>query len=340
MFDPDPQLRQAVPIDPDDVPAGSGAGVPGFEHVTAPHDSTVLSQVSPRPPTAAADGVLGGTVAAPVRVPGKFRSRIWPSIADMASNDVYVLSSAIAFNALLSFFPFVILLLVICRNFLQWPEGYEAVFRLLQQDYLPISQDFIVKNLRVVVEGKFKEAATLSLVALAFTSSGLFAPIEMALNRAWGVTTSRSLLRGRAVAMVLVVTCGALALGSVYITAYSQDVLHAWLGSFAEWAPVRVLSTIALRILIFPVTVSIFFVVFWVLPNRRIYIRDVLPVAILTGLLWEVTKYLFIWVAPNLGFRDVYGPFYLSVTLVTWAYISAMILLLGANLSGAMSNRR
>ena len=337
MSDPDPQPRRAIPIDPDDVPAGDGLAVTGFERFGAAQDSTVLSQVTARPAPAGRDA---SAVEAPLRVPGRFRSRIWPAIADLASNDVYVLSSAIAFNALLSFFPFVILLLVICRNFLDWPEGYEAVFRLLQQDYLPISQDFIVKNLRAVVEGKFREAATLSLVALAFTSSGLFAPIEMALNRAWGVIEGRSLIRGRLIAMALVVTCGALALGSVYITAYSQDVLHAWLGTFADWAPVRLLSTIALRICIFPITVSIFFVVYWMLPNRRIYIRDVLPVAILTGLLWEATKYLFIWVAPNLGFRDVYGPFYLSVTLVTWAYISAMILLLGANLSGAMSSRR
>jgi YihY family inner membrane protein len=94
-----------------------------------------------------------------------------------------------------------------------------------------------------------------------------------------------------------------------------------------------VLSTAALRLLIFPATVAIFFLVYYVLPNRRIYVREVLPVSVFTGLLWEATKYLFIWIAPNLGFRDVYGPFYLSVTLVTWAYISAMILLLGANLS-------
>jgi len=273
----------------------------------------------PPPPTPVVVRRLGG--------------RIWPAIVDLASNEVYVLASAIAFNALLSFFPFVILLLVLCRNILQWPQGYQAILRLLQEDYLPINQDFIVQNLRAVVESKYKEAATFSLVTLAFTSSGLFAPIEMALNRAWGVTEHRSMVRGRAIALGLVVGCGALALGSVYITAFSQDMLRQALGGFAEFAPVRLLSMIGLRILIFPATVAIFFLIYYVLPNRRIYVREVLPVSIFTGLLWEVTKYLFIWLAPNLGFRDVYGPFYLSVTLVTWAYISATILLLGANLS-------
>jgi len=263
----------------------------------------------------------------------RLRSRIWPAIVDLGSTEVYVLASAIAFNALLSFFPFVILLLVLCRNVFSWPEGYNAIFRLLQEDYLPINQDFIVKNLRAVVETKFSSAAFLSLFALAFTSSGLFAPIEMALNRSWGVTEHRSLVRGRLLALMLVVVCGALALGSVGITAYSQDLLNQWLGGFAEVAPVRVLSSIVLRVLIFPITVAIFFVVYYVLPNTRIYVKEVLPVAVLTGLLWEGSKYMFIWLAPNLGFRDVYGPFYLSVTLVTWAYISSMILLLGANLS-------
>jgi membrane protein len=296
MFEPATEIKRARPIEPP-VPE------------------------APAPPT-------------PVVV-RRLQSRIWPAIADLASNEVYVLASAIAFNALLSFFPFVILLLVLCRNVLQWPEGYAAILRLLQEDYLPINQEFIVQNLRAVVESKFRAAATLSILSLAFTSSGLFAPIEMALNRAWGVTVHRSFVRGRLVALALVVGCGALALGSVYITAYTEDVMRSWLGFLADFAPVRVLSTIALRILIFPVTVAIFFLVYWVLPNRRIYVREILPVAIFTGLLWEATKYLFIWLAPNLGFRDVYGPFYLSVTLVTWAYISASILLLGANLSSA-----
>jgi membrane protein/epoxyqueuosine reductase len=268
----------------------------------------------------------------------RMRRRIWPAIADLASNEVYVLASAIAFNALLSFFPFVILLLVLCRNILQWPAGYTGILQLLQEDYLPINQDFIVTNLRAVVETKYREAATLSLLSLAFTSSGLFAPIEMALNRAWGVSVHRSFVRGRFIALSLVVGCGALALGSVYIATYNQDVLHAWLGAFADFAPVRVLSTIAIRIIIFPITVAIFFLVYYILPNRRIYVREVLPVAIFTGLLWEASKYLFIWLAPRLGFRDIYGPFYLSVTLVTWAYISASILLLGANLSANRSN--
>ena len=296
MFEPATEIKRARPIEPP-VPE------------------------APAPPT-------------PVVV-RRLQSRIWPAIADLASNEVYVLASAIAFNALLSFFPFVILLLVLCRNVLQWPEGYAAILRLLQEDYLPINQEFIVQNLRAVVESKFRAAATLSILSLAFTSSGLFAPIEMALNRAWGVTTHRSFVRGRLVALALVVGCGALALGSVYITAYTEDVMRSWLGFLTDFAPVRVLSTIALRILIFPVTVAIFFLVYWVLPNRRIYVREILPVAVFTGLLWEATKYLFIWLAPNLGFRDVYGPFYLSVTLVTWAYISASILLLGANLSSA-----
>ncbi len=263
----------------------------------------------------------------------RMRRRVWAAVADLASNEVYVFASAIAFNALLSFFPFVILLLVLCRNVFEWPSGYNAILRLLQEDYLPINQDFIVTNLRAVVEAKYREAATVSLLSLGFTSSGLFAPIEMALNRAWGVTEHRSFVRGRLIALGLVVGCGALALCSVYITAYTQDLLHAWLGGFADFAPVRVLSMISLRVMIFPVTVAIFFLVYYVLPNKRIYVREVLPVAIFMGLLWEATKYLFIWISPRLGLRDVYGPFYLSVTLVTWAYISASILLLGANLS-------
>src|ERR1041384_6664011 len=65
------------------------------------------------------------------------RRSIWSSISDLATNQVYSHASAIAFNALLSSFPFIILLLVICRNVLHWPAGFEMILALLKDDYLP-----------------------------------------------------------------------------------------------------------------------------------------------------------------------------------------------------------
>jgi membrane protein len=59
----------------------------------------------------------------------------------------------------------------------------------------------------------------------------------------------------------------------------------------------------------------------------------VLPTAIVMGLLWELAKYLYILALPHLNFKEVYGPFYVSVGLMMWAFISGLLLLAGAYVS-------
>jgi YihY family inner membrane protein len=87
----------------------------------------------------------------------------------------------------------------------------------------------------------------------------------------------------------------------------------------------RVFATIA--------SVTIFFLIYWLLPNGRVPAKAVLPAAMVTGLLWEIAKYLYIFALPFLDFKEVYGPFAISVSLMFWAFISGLLLLGGAHLS-------
>jgi uncharacterized BrkB/YihY/UPF0761 family membrane protein len=59
----------------------------------------------------------------------------------------------------------------------------------------------------------------------------------------------------------------------------------------------------------------------------------VLPTAIVIGLLWEAAKYLYVLVLPRLNFQAVYGPFYVSVGLMIWAFLSGLLVLAGAHFS-------
>ena len=59
----------------------------------------------------------------------------------------------------------------------------------------------------------------------------------------------------------------------------------------------------------------------------------ILPTAIVIGLLWHVSKYLYLLALPRLDFRSVYGPFEVSVGLMVWAFLSGLLLLAGAHFS-------
>ncbi|MBX7222478.1 MAG: YihY/virulence factor BrkB family protein [Blastocatellia bacterium] len=271
---------------------------------------------------------------------GRTAQRLWPAISDLASSEVYVLASAIAFNALLSFFPFAILMLVICRSILGWHDGYEAMLQLLRDSYLPVAQDFIIRNLRVVTSqyGRNGGLVIISLGTLAFTSAGIFTPIEHALNRSWKIRERRSAIRSQLVAFGLVFGCGALTLLSVLSTALIQGLLRATAPGVFNWPAVRTLVFLCIKCINLPITIGIFFLIYYCLPSRRPSVLRVLPTAVFVGIFWELAKYVFTWCLPLLNFEGVYGPFYITVTLVMWAFISAMLLLLGANLSSLENN--
>jgi len=76
-----------------------------------------------------------------------------------------------------------------------------------------------------------------------------------------------------------------------------------------------------------------FFVVYWILPNRRLPIRAVLPIAVIMGLLWDLGRMLYILVLPHMDLHSVYGPFEVSVSLMVWAFLTGLLLLAGAQYS-------
>ena len=83
----------------------------------------------------------------------------------------------------------------------------------------------------------------------------------------------------------------------------------------------------------FAVALVAFVAVFKRLPNRPMSLRQALPGALLTALLWETARWLFIAFLPFFNYRHVYGSIGVMVSLMTWAYISSAVMLLGAQVS-------
>src|ERR1700748_1912016 len=120
------------------------------------------------------------------------------SIRYLLRTDVHTLAFSVAANAILSFFPFVLLLMTLIRRVFQSRVMYDVVLQLLR-DYLPTGQDFLIRNLNALV-GARQRAQAASLAILLVTSSGIFMPLEVALNRIWRFPNNRSYLGNQLIA--------------------------------------------------------------------------------------------------------------------------------------------
>ena len=255
---------------------------------------------------------------------------ILSTVKYLMRTDVHTFAFSVAANSILSFFPFVVLLMTLIRRVFHSRVMYEVVLQLLR-DYLPAGQDFVIRNLNAMVNSR-QRVQVVSLVILLVTSSGVFLPLEVALNRIWRFENNRSYLGNQLISLGLAFACGVLALLSIALTAGPVAFME-FLSRGYGTGFVRLVGFLIMKIFAIASSIAIFFLIYWLLPNGKVPPRAVLPAAVIMGLLSEVLKYAYILALPWLNFQEVYGPFALSVSMMFWAFLSGLLLLAGANLS-------
>lgn len=255
----------------------------------------------------------------------------------VARTDVHTFAFSVAANAILSFFPFMLLLMTLIRHVFHSRIMYEAIVQLLR-DHLPAGQDFVIRNLNALVSARHR-AEVASLLILLVTSTGVFMPLEVALNRIWRFPNNRSYLRNQVISLGLTFCCGVLALLSIGLTAGNVVLLRTMTFGHDVFL-IRMAWFLAMRIFAIAASIAIFFLIYWLLPNGRVPARAVLPAAVIMGVLSEGLKYCYILALPRLNFQEVYGPFALSVSLMFWAFLSGLLLLTGAYLSAERHGRK
>jgi membrane protein len=266
----------------------------------------------------------------------RLRRHGWSTLRYLMQTEVHTYAFSVAANSILSFFPFIVLLLTVVHRVFHSQAMYDVVLQLLR-DYLPSNKDFVIRNLQFLASVKGR-GQILSFVMLLITSTGIFLPLEVALNSIWGFKKNRSYL------MNLLVSLG-LALGlrmSGHAFHRADGPKPALLGLVIgdQNFVFQGLAFVVMKASAIVATICIYFLIYWVLPHGKVPARAVLPAAIITGVVSEAAKYLYILVLPWLNFQQVYGPFSVSVTLIFWSFWSGMLLLGGAYLSAAEHSSR
>jgi YihY family inner membrane protein len=273
------------------------------------------------------------------------RSRAMPTLKYMAETECHTYAFSVAANAILSFIPAIVLMATIIRLVFHSRPMLDVIFFIVEH-YLPTwdyaDKMFVMRNLRVMVYERHS-IQVMSLVMLLISSTGVFEPLEVALNKVWGFTANRSYIKNQIVSLGLAFGCGALAMISVALTSGTQllvtavipkDLHISFLNAIFMTAATAV-TWIIMKFFALLTTIAIFFFIYWILPNGKVKARQVFPAAVVTGVLLEIAKYVYMAVLPLLDFHEAYGPFYISVTLIFWAFTAGMLLLGGAYLSAS-----
>jgi YihY family inner membrane protein len=260
----------------------------------------------------------------------------------LLDSEVHTFAFSVAANAILSFIPFTVLLYTLSHSVFHSDAMRDVVTDMVNY-FLPsvASKDWVALNLQVAAASQGVQFFSLLMILIACT--GIFLPLEVALNQAWGVTKSRNYLANQVVAFGLAIIMVALGMGSILLNAAARAVLKLF---FDHHTNIKVFdfvlnfayqgtSFVLLAATTGVASILFFFSIYWLLPNRKVPWRSVMRTSIYTGVIWLVARTIFVAVLPHLDLKALYGPFFISVGLLFWAYISGLILFAGAQFSVA-----
>jgi YihY family inner membrane protein len=263
-----------------------------------------------------------------------FFKKMWPALYDLSTTETYVNASAIAFNVMLSFFSFAVLMGSFLINVLNWERAYETSFRLMMSMTPDVSRELFV-SLDKVTRGPGGKATLISFALMIYSASGIFQPLEAALNRAWGFK-ERSFIKQYATYLLLAVGCVLIMmipvfLGTLYDLAVSK-VFGIFGASISDvWR--KYIFYVIGPIILLPFIAILFFVIYYFVPNGKVQASQTMFTSIATALLWMIAMFGFWLALPLLDFKGSYHELASLMALVTWVFISSFILILGANLS-------
>jgi membrane protein len=250
-------------------------------------------------------------------------------------NDLFTSAAAMSYFGLMTLFPALLLLLALSNRA---TAGTQMIAQVVQ--VYPGSGKFLRETIQSLAGIGPGVMITCGLIVL-WAGSWVFAVVERALNRVWG-TTHRTFLHGRALTLAMIGIVGLLLSLSVLLTSVLLGLQEiAGRLSPRQLENYRLLASVgnvfwqilfALGSLI--VTFTLFSIVYKFMPNAHVSVRDTIPGAVIGGLLWETAKYGFAWSLHYFHYDQIYGSVGAVVAVLTWGYVSSLVLLFGAQLTG------
>lgn len=258
----------------------------------------------------------------------------WRGLSELYSSEGLTHAASIAFYALLSIFPFFLLLFSVIGALTADQAARDSVVGFVFR-YFPRQFDFIAGQ----IDSFRTERVGIGLgggLALGYASLGVFNALSSAVNHAWGVEKKRSFLRHRLFSFLMMVSSGAMFVAAVVLVGAVRVVEARWFGALdlhGAWVDrLRGVGTDWAALALLVVCVGL---VFRFVPNVRVTFRDVWPGAVLTALLWRLAFAFFSWYASDLSRWTVHGSVAAVVVFLLWIYVSAVLLLYGVEMTAA-----
>jgi membrane protein len=264
----------------------------------------------------------------------------WRGLVELFNGNDLTHAASIAYHALLTLFPFLLLVISLLGAVTADEDDRTAVLSFVFR-YFPTRLDFITSQLDAFRETRLR-VGVLGGLALIWASLGVFGAVTSAVNEAWGVEKQRSFLKHRMVSFLMLVAAGSVMIVALLAVSAIQVAGATWFGvmlSRFEW--LNTLRGLTFRYLATILLILGVGLVYYFIPNAKTRFRDVWVGAILTGVLWRGAFDGFSWyIGQNSRLTMIHGSIAAVVVFLLWIYVCAIILMYGVEFTAAYARLR
>lgn len=268
------------------------------------------------------------------------RSQGWFGIIASATRETLkpnsaITAAAIAYFALFSLFPLVLLSISIA-SFTLGPLMDQLLIVQKLEFIAPALGQLLGQNIGEIIRAR-GPITSVAFVGLIWSASTIFYTLTQTLNDIWGIKRRRPVWKRRGLAILFVVAF----IGPVLLLA---SFTGSTIANLRTWFPDQIIpigDSISFVGAVF-LDIALFMLLYILLPHGASSWREILPGAIGVGLLWELAKKAFLhFVSTYISVSNlIYGSVAAIIAFLAWAYLSGLIFLFGAYLSVAYHQLR
>jgi membrane protein len=241
----------------------------------------------------------------------------------------FFLSSAITFNLLICLIPIILSMLSLLGTYLYGSKEVLNHIRQYLQNVVPSLDPKVMRNVLRIIQDR-RIVGVVGIAGLLWTSTWVFSSIRTAFNTVFREDKGRGIVHGKAIDLFMILLAGLFLLASMTLSSVMTYVQASHVTSF-----LKPLIRYFLKYLVpFLFSFWMFFLIYKIIPNKKIPWKPALQAAAFSSLLWEVAKQGFGWYVTHIGkFSVVYGSLSTIAVLFLWIYYSSAILILGGEIA-------
>jgi len=254
------------------------------------------------------------------------------AVSDFLDKNCPYIAGAISFYTLFSLFP-LLLSIISVAGFVLGPTAEREYLARSISEVIPVSAGFISSTMQGVVRARAITGIA-SVIGLLWTSTAAFGAMRKGINAAWGSKKTRPFLKERLIDFSLTVSAGLFIIFLLFVTpavGFFREITRV---VWEDAVFARVFWNLLVNLISPLISFMVFLALYRFLPNTRVGLGDVWLGALLASIAFDGAKWGFVaYVRAFPLYNLFYGSVGAIMALLTWVYVSAIILLFGALLT-------